>query len=58
VLEELVVKDPISIELYYDNNVIIEIEHNLVQYDHAKHIEVDCHFIKDYFDNAITLFIC
>jgi hypothetical protein len=30
VLVELGVEDPISMELYYDNKVIIEIEHNLV----------------------------
>lgn len=33
---------------YCDNKAAINIVHNHVQHDRTKHIEVDCHFIKDH----------
>lgn len=34
--------------LYCDNKAAISITHDPVQYDRTKHVEVDCHFIKDH----------
>jgi hypothetical protein len=34
------------VRLYFDNEVITNIAHNLVQHDQAKHIELVRHFIK------------
>jgi len=34
--------------LYCNNKVVINIAHNPVLHDRAKHIEVDCHFIKEW----------
>lgn len=34
--------------LYCDNKIAISIAHDPVQHDKTKHVEVDCHFIKDY----------
>ena len=33
--------------LYYNNETIIDIAHNPVQYDRTKHVEIDRHFIKE-----------
>lgn len=37
----------VILALYYDNKVATSIAHNAVQHDRRKHIEVDCHFIKE-----------
>ena len=39
-------------KLYYDNKSTINIAHNLVQHDRAKHLEVDRHFIKEKLDSG------
>lgn len=51
------VKGPIC--LYYDNKAAISIAHDLMQHDRTKHVEVDCHFIKDHLKKGsiCTLFI-
>jgi ATP sulfurylase len=33
--------------LYCDNKTAIGIDHNLVQHDRTKHVEIDRHFIKE-----------
>jgi hypothetical protein len=38
-------KEPIR--LYCDNKVVININHDPVQHDRTKHIEIDTHFIKE-----------
>ncbi|CAL2227109.1 unnamed protein product [Prunus armeniaca] len=44
------------IDLYCDNKVAIAIEHNLVQHDCTKHVEVDRHFVKEKLDAKIISF--
>lgn len=39
--------------LYYDNKFAIGIAHNPMQYDRAKHVEVDIHFIKEKLDSGL-----
>ena len=34
-------------KLYCDNKVTTNIAHNPAQHDRTKHVEVDCHFIKE-----------
>lgn len=34
-------------KIYCDNKATINNEHNPIQHDHTKHIEVDRHFIKE-----------
>lgn len=36
-----------AMNLCCDNKAAISIAHNLVQDDQTKHMEVDCHFIKE-----------
>lgn len=33
--------------IYYDNQVALTIVANPVQYEKTKHVEIDCHFIRD-----------
>ena len=40
-------------KLYCDNKIAIEIAHNLIQYDHTKHMEIDRHFIKEKLDSGL-----
>lgn len=48
-----------SMNLYCDNKTSINIAHDSVQHDRTKHVEVDCHFIKDHLrkGNICTPFI-
>ena len=46
-LDELTVPSVIPIPLKCDNQVAIHIARNLVFHERTKHIEVDCHFVRD-----------
>lgn len=35
--------------MYYDNQISINIVKNFVHHDKIKHIEIDCHLIKELF---------
>ncbi|BFG15844.1 hypothetical protein CerSpe_021180 [Prunus speciosa] len=40
-------------ELHCDNKSAIDIDHNPVQHDRTKHVEVDRHFIKEKIEKKI-----
>jgi hypothetical protein len=39
--------------LHADNTLAIQIAANLVYHERTKHIEVDCHFIREALDNRV-----
>ena len=46
-LSDLGIDQTDSIRLYCDYKAAINIAHNPVQHDKTKHVEIDCHFIKE-----------
>lgn len=60
-LEELNCVVPTSITLYCDNQAAIQIASNPIFYERSKHIEIDCHFVRDqkdqeWFDSTLIHF--
>lgn len=51
-LKELGVAYKESVKLYCYNKVAINIAHNLVHHDRAKHVEIDRHFIEEKIENG------
>ena len=47
ILQDLKVPQLTSISLFYDNQVILHIAANLVFHEHTKHIEIDCHIVRE-----------
>lgn len=45
-----------EINLFCDNKAAIAISHNPIQHDRTKHVEVDCHFIKENLEAKILRF--
>jgi hypothetical protein len=45
--KDLGIKYEEPMNLYCDNKATIKIAQNPIQHDHTKHVEVDCHFIKE-----------
>ena len=41
-------------KLYCDNKSTVSIVHNPPHHERTKHVEVDCHFIKEKIDNGTT----
>ena len=39
--------DPMPMPMHYDNHAAIFIAGNLAFHERTKHIEIDCHFIRD-----------
>ncbi|KAH9698654.1 retrovirus-related pol polyprotein from transposon RE1 [Citrus sinensis] len=53
VLDELRRPIEVPMRLYCDNKAAISIAHNPVHHDKIKHIEIDCHFIKEKLEGGI-----
>ncbi|GMP83473.1 hypothetical protein CsSME_00037367 [Camellia sinensis var. sinensis] len=58
-LSDLGIDQMDSMQLYCDNKAAINIAHNPVQHDRTKHVEIDCHFIKEKLTSGTicTLFV-
>nr|KYP37238.1 Retrovirus-related Pol polyprotein from transposon TNT 1-94 [Cajanus cajan] len=52
-LEELGFSQPDSTPLHADNTSAIQIASNSVFHEHTKHIEVDCHYIREALTNKV-----
>ena len=56
ILRDLGIEYATPMNLYCDNKAAIQIAQNAVQHDRTKHVEVDCHFIKENLDEKIIQF--
>jgi len=46
-LQELRFCEVVQMKLYYDNQAALHISSNSVFHEKTKHIEIDCHFIRE-----------
>lgn len=45
--KELGVEVHLPIDLYCDSNTAIQIASNPIFHEHTKHIDIDCHFVRE-----------
>ena len=53
-LKELKIPTSYTMKILCDNKAAISIAKNLVHHDRTKHVEIDCHFIKEKIDNGVV----
>ena len=46
-LMEVGTETSIPAKLWYDNQVVMHVASNLVFHERTKHIEIDCHFVRE-----------
>ena len=46
-LMEVDIKTPVPTKLWCDNQTALYITYNLVFHDQTRHIEIDCHFVRE-----------
>ena len=56
ILMELDFRQPGPIPMHCDNQAAIYITQNSVFYEKIKHIEIDCHFIRDAWTKKVATF--
>ena len=57
VLDELKISSGESMMMYCDNQATLSIAKNPVHHDRPKHVEIDCHFIKEKIEGEIISLI-
>ena len=55
-LMELSFRQPGPMPMHCDNQSALYIAQNLVFYERTKHIEIDCHFIRDAWTKKVVMF--
>ena len=46
-LMEVDIETPVLAKLWFDNQIALHIDYNLVFYERIKHIEIDCQFFRE-----------
>ena len=54
-MKELKIASDQSMELFSDNKEVTDISRNPVHHDRIKHVEVDCHFVKEKIENGVLI---
>jgi hypothetical protein len=48
IMVDMGVMHPQPMQLYYDNQSALHIAANLIFHEHTKHIEIDCHLVREH----------